>query len=574
MANPTKDRERHQRRVAMMTMVWAGLVALFFGIRAIMSDIPERFYPLLAVTLVCFINAYYLNRGGHSDRAAFASTSAISIGIFVAVYTNGGIQSVAATWVLVIPFLAGLMGGSSIIIYGISLAFICLFSFLILDLFYGKVPDLTPVTEQYKQNRFHQFGQLVTICICFTYYVLKVKAGQTALLKQFEQTRIAEKEAKKANKAKSQFLANMSHEIRTPLNGIISAFSLFRKTKLSPEQERLINIADISSSSLLSLINDVLDISKIEAGKLKLEAIPCDLNTIISDVKVIYQYRCSEKNLEFICHQPDAPLWVKTDATRIRQVLENLLSNACKFTDQGSITLSVDYEAMENDFIKVNMNVSDTGIGMSQDQQDRIFDKFTQADSSTTRLYGGTGLGLSICKQLIMLMDGTLKLESQKSVGSQFSVSIPLKKTTPTVFHKTSENSSQHCPLQKNDQTTLLLVEDNNINMEIMRSLLADYGFNLMEASNGQEALEIMKTSDHIHAIFMDCQMPIMDGYDTTKAIREFEKYNDIPIIAMTANAMQGDREKCLIAGMDAYISKPINPVALHEQLEHFNLLR
>lgn len=558
----------------MMTMMWAGLVALFFCIRAWLADIPERFYPLLVVAIICFANSYYLRRGGRSNRAAFLSISAISMGIFVAVYTNGGIQSVAATWVLVIPFLAGLMGGTGIALLGIGLAFICLLSFFFIDLYYGAVPDLTPISEQYRQNRFHQFGQLTTICICFTYFILKVHANSTALLEQVEQKRIAEKEAKQANQAKSQFLANMSHELRTPLNGIISAFSLFRKTPLSSEQKRLISIADISSTSLLSIINDVLDISKIEAGKLKLDLIPCDVISIINDLNVLYNYRCKEKQIKFICHKPDQPLWVKADATRIRQVLENLLSNAYKFTDNGAITLEVDYENMQENYIKLNMKVSDSGIGMTQQQQDRIFDNFTQADESTTRLYGGTGLGLSICKQLIMLMDGTLKLESQYGEGSQFSVSLPLIKASPIAQEALQTPLQQRINVQENGPITLLLVEDNEINLEIIKSLLFDYDLCLIEARNGQQALDILNERNDIHAVFMDCQMPIMDGYEATKAIRKQQKNQQLPIIAMTANAMQGDREKCLAAGMDAYISKPIDPAALHEQLEHFNLLR
>jgi len=563
-----------QRRIAMFTMAWAGTVALFFAFRGWMSDIPERFVPLVLVAIVCAINAYSLNRGGQTQRAAIISISAISCGIFVATYTNGGIQSVAATWVLIIPFLAGLMGSTGVALYGVVLAFFCLSFFLVIDLAYGVTPDLTPPEEQYMQNRFHQFGQLITISICFAYFISKVRNNQNELKQEIEQKRIAEYEAKKASMAKSQFLANMSHEIRTPLNGIISTFSLFHKTELTADQERLLKIADISSSSLLSLINDVLDISKIEAGKLSLDLDSYNLSDLFTSLEELYQYRCQEKSIEFQCERPLKPLWAQADITRIKQILDNLLSNAYKFTEEGSISLRADYEDMEEDWIKLNLTVADTGIGISKQQQEHIFDSFTQADGSTTRNYGGTGLGLTICKELIALMDGSLKLESKANVGSKFSVSLPLLKAQPKNIEKASSVAVGEASEQNTDKTiTLLLVDDNDINLEIIKSLLEEYRFSLVIARNGLEAIKIIEQRSDITAVFMDCQMPVMDGYETTKRIRNMEHQQTLPIIAMTANAMQGDREKCIKAGMNGYISKPIDLIALHQELKRFNLI-
>lgn len=418
--------EQKQRRIAMFTMGWSGFMALFFGIRALVVDIPERFYPLTLVAIACFLNVYYLRKGGQKQISAVIFIFVLATGIAIAIYTNGGIQSVAATWVLVIPFLAGLTGKFKTILLGIFLSLTILVVLLVVDLFFGGTPDLTPLDQQYNQNRFHQFGQLITICICFTYFLYRVRNHQKALNFEIEHRLIAEKNAKKANAAKSQFLANMSHEIRTPLNGIVGLLPILKNTGLNDEQDRLVGMMELSSQNLLAQVNDILDISKIETGKLELSLTTEKIQDVLARIEKYYQAQCDNKGISFHCLYPDEPIWLELDATRFKQLLENLLSNAIKFTETGSVSLNVSIENIDQKKVRLYGKVKDTGIGMTEEQQSRVFETFAQADGSTTRNYGGSGLGLTISRELLHLMGGEIEVRSKLTEGSQFSFSIPL----------------------------------------------------------------------------------------------------------------------------------------------------
>ena len=386
--------------------------------------------------------------------------------------------------------------------------------------------------------------------------------------------------AEAANQSKSEFLANMSHEIRTPMNGVLGMLDLLEAEISKEKPKQFLKMAKASAESLLVIINDILDYSKIEAGKLDIEDIEFDLHTLLTDLSNEIKFRSDEKNLAFILDvAEEVPQHIKADPGRIRQVLVNLASNAIKFTEQGKITLSVKLcqssTPHSGSAIMLVFSISDTGIGIPEDKLSILFDSFSQVDSSTTRQYGGTGLGLSIVKQLSELMGGSASVTSNIGIGSCFSFTIKgIECDSPEIEedHKRADlQASEYIsPLDK--EIHVLLVEDNRINQVVAQALLEDMGFDVTIAQDGQEAINLLSRNNNFAAILMDCQMPVMDGYQATRIIRSGNNisYPNIPIIAMTANAMSGDKEKCLSAGMDDYLSKPINKGLLKETLKRW----
>ncbi len=364
---------------------------------------------------------------------------------------------------------------------------------------------------------------------------------------------VAKERAEDSSRAKEEFLANMSHEIRTPLNAIIGMANQLTKSKLSKQQQFYLDNMLNASENLLVVINDILDISKIEAGKLSIEHIPFNLNELNQKVKNVNTLRAEEKGL-YLKFQIDPNIheFVIGDPHRLNQVLMNLIGNAIKFTEKGGITL----RCKAKEFIQPNkqvisFEVSDTGIGMDKNYLNGIFEKFSQEDKSISRKYGGTGLGLSICKALVKLMGGTITIKSKKKKGTTIIVNLPFEKTqleevAPAIAIKT--------PLSL-EGVKLLLVEDNELNRLVATSILNDYGAVITEAVNGKEALQKLN-KDAYDLILMDLSMPIMNGYEATLAIRNKLRIKT-PIIALTANAIRGDRKKCMEAGMNNYLSKP-----------------
>lgn len=371
--------------------------------------------------------------------------------------------------------------------------------------------------------------------------------------------------AEAANKAKSEFLANMSHEIRTPLNGIIGFTDLLKNTKLEKIQRNYMNTINQSAKSLMEIVNDILDFSKIESGKLELDIKKYDLNEILNQVIELINYDSNTKKIELslnISNQVPKYIWV--DSIRLKQILINLLSNAVKFTEKGNVVLSVNIkEDKGNDKKTIRFSVKDTGIGIQKDYQKKIFDSFSQGDTSTTRKFGGTGLGLTISNQLLSLMDSKLQLESEFSKGSEFYFDIALNTSNDTdniiseiIVDSISEKETID---YGHENFKILLVEDNKINMLLAKTLIKQIFPNgtIYEAENGQEAVDkflILKPD----LILMDVQMPVKNGYEASIEIRKTEIGKHVPIIALTAGTVVGEREKCLEAGMNDYASKPI----------------
>ncbi len=376
--------------------------------------------------------------------------------------------------------------------------------------------------------------------------------------------------AEKANKTKSEFLANMSHEIRTPMNAIIHFSHMALERDMSVQAREFIENVRSSSMSLLRIINDILDLSKIESGKLDIENSAFSIRSLLNEVVEGLSLKAREKGLKLSIDIEDALHDnLKGDPLRLQQILSNLISNAIKFTPKGSVTVLVQEKKRVRDTTEIEFCILDTGIGMSEEQQDKVFQPFQQADSSTTRQYGGTGLGLAICRQLTNLMGGTISVESEPGKGSTFSFWLLFECLSSGVASaeiNDSSNSQIEDQLSRIQGAEILVVEDNPANQMIVTSVLENLDMRVSHADDGREALA--KLDDYSYdLVLMDIQMPHMDGYQATEEIRKNSKWDELPVIAMSANAMKEDINKCLAVGMNDHLAKPLDMNKLNRLL-------
>ncbi len=412
-----------------------------------------------------------------------------------------------------------------------------------------------------------QLSQMIPI---FNSFASSIRSGIhfEQLQNEIVERKNAQQKAIDAIEIKSQFLANISHELRTPLNAVLGMSELLGDTDLDSEQQELVDTILNSGKSLLHLINDTLDFSKLEAKKISLENIHFDLHETIQSVHQTFRSQCRLKNLDCEVNMDEnLSRYYMGDPLRIKQVLLNLISNSIKFTQQGKIDIKLAQSAIENDLAYIKFSVTDTGIGIAKENQQKLFDCFHQVDSSTTRKFGGTGLGLAICKQLVELMQGEMTVNSQVNCGSAFSFTLPLQVSFENSESRPDDNTETDLS-DKNAE--ILLVEDDKINQMVAQKLLEKQGFSCDIAETGLEAIQLLKLKNY-DLVFMDMQMPQMGGLEATRIIRQADSgviNPQVIILAMTANTMESDRHLCLQAGMNDFMTKPVSRQQLVKKLE------
>ncbi|MCB1770050.1 MAG: response regulator, partial [Candidatus Competibacteraceae bacterium] len=428
-------------------------------------------------------------------------------------------------------------------------------------------PQFFQTLEQdIRQTLMAEFVLILMLLLVVWRWVLAL--GRRLRHEVFERHR-AEQEAQEASRAKSQFLANMSHEIRTPINAIQGLLYLAQQNKLSPKLRDYINKMEHSAHTLLTLINDILDFSKIESGHVDLDNIPFDLQAVLDRIRSIVGFRAVEKGLTLKFHQDErTPKYLRGDPNRLGQILLNLLGNAIKFTEQGEIEVSIRMVEHSPEQIRLEFSVRDNGIGITPEQQTRLFQMFSQADVSITRRFGGTGLGLAISQRLVEIMGGRIVVSSTPHQGSTFCFTAVFGHAGPEEVETQQEPTHVLEAMQRLRGARVLLVEDQPLNQEVAAEILRQAGLQVQIADQGQEALAALQANPSgFDVVLMDLQMPVLDGYTATRQLRADPRFAGLPIIAMTANVLAGERARCLAAGMNDYLAKPIDVSNLYQKL-------
>jgi signal transduction histidine kinase/CheY-like chemotaxis protein len=398
------------------------------------------------------------------------------------------------------------------------------------------------------------------------WYILNLSSRQRRVIQDLNESR---RKIKEASSLKEQFLANMSHEIRTPMNAIIGFTNILKRTNLQPEQRSYVQNIHSAGENLLALINDILDLSKIEAGMIQLEETNFSLRSLVSSIAAMFDEKIKEKKLYLTTEvNDDVPDIVTGDAVRLTQILVNLFSNAIKFTEVGGVKLFVKMLGTKKNKVRLEFNVIDSGIGIAREKQDAIFERFQQAEAETTRRYGGTGLGLSIVKQLVEMQGGSLTLKSVPGQGSEFIIDIEYELPDEEKMLSEALAAAEVTDVSLSE-VKVLIAEDNPMNQQLIKHLMKNWSINHTVVNNGLEAIETLK-KEMFSLVLMDIQMPEMDGYTATSVIRN-ELHLQIPIIAMTAHAMMGEKEKCLQLGMNDYVSKPLKETILYNIIAQYS---
>ena len=545
------------------------ICALFLFVNTLITDTSLLYLSIvLAITLLLMIIA---NKYGKYQVCAIFFIIMAAFILFPFLFlTNEGISGGMVLYFVFSASIISLIldGKAGFIIMAIFIVYIV--GVIILD-YYGILSNL--VFYGYYETPFFRYKDVTTAYLSTSIGIFMLIKFQTMLFKRENQKTMA------ASRAKSEFLANMSHEIRTPLNAIIGMTTIGKDADAEERKDYALEKIEVASEHLLSIINDILDMSKIEAGKLELSPVSFDFEKMVRNEENIVRFQMEEKNQNFSIEIDNRiPRIITCDEQRLAQIITNFLSNAVKFTpEDGTIGLTAKLEKADKGVCTIRINVSDTGIGISPEQQERLFSSFEQAESSTTRKYGGTGLGLAISKSLIEMMGGEIKVTSEIGKGSVFSFTIEAEYGNEAELAVALELSSEAEESDFEDNNFagkwILLAEDLDINREVLIVLLSETFIGIECAENGVEAVKMFSENpERYDIIFMDIQMPEMDGYEATRRIRAMDipKAKEIPIIALTANVFKEDIEMCREAGMNLHLGKPLNHDSVIKVLKEF----